>query len=353
MVRDELAGRRPTISDIAALSGVSKASVSKSVNGQDGVSEATRRRVLEVAARLGWRPSARAVALTRGGSGAVGFLINRAPDLLSGDPYFVDLLSGIERKLAQHGYWLLLQIGHHSTEEKERAAYADLAASQRVDGVFLTETRIGDPRFDTVRELNLPAVVVSRPWAHAALPWVGSANPGGGIEDAVQHLAELGHRKIAYVTGPQDRSHVLYRTEAFLTAAAKHGLSVVGMPRSDFSAEGGARTTLELMDQIERPSAIIYDNDIMAVAGSQAASSRGLSTPDDLSIVGHDDMSMSRWLTPALTTVRQDVIQLGEMCAMRLLLELGAPVQEPPHGWQAMPDPALVIRGSTGPAPLS
>ncbi|MBZ2194961.1 LacI family DNA-binding transcriptional regulator [Occultella gossypii] len=351
MDRDDGRARRPTISDIAALAGVSKASVSKSVNGQSGVSESTRRRVLEVAERLGWRPSARAVALTRGGSGAVGFLINRSPDLLSSDPYFVDLLSGIERALTEQGYWLLLQIGHHATEESERAAYADLAGSQRVDGVFLTETRLGDPRFDTVRALGLPAVVVSKPWARTDLPWVGSANPGGGIEDAVLHLARLGHRKVAYVTGPQDRSHVLYRTEAFLAAVADHGLSVVGMPRTDFSPDAGARATLELLDQRERPSAIVYDNDVMAVAGSQAASGRGLSTPHDLSVVGHDDISMSRWLTPALTTVRQDVIELGQMCARRLLLELGVP--DPGDGWQSLPDPTLVVRGSTGPAPTS
>ncbi|WP_168211720.1 LacI family DNA-binding transcriptional regulator [Ruania zhangjianzhongii] len=350
MSRDTSEGRRPTIADIAALAGVSKASVSKAINGQEGVSESTRARVLSVATRLGWQPSARAVALTRGGSGAIGFLINRSPDLLSADPYFVDLLSGIERELTEHGYWLLLKIGHHPTEASERAAYADLAASQRVDGVFLTETRIGDPRLDTVRSLRLPAVIVSRPWADTDLPWVGSGQPGGGIGDAVRHLAELGHRKIAYVTGPQDRSHVLYRTEAFLAAVAEHGLAVVGMPRTDFSPGRGAEATVRLLDQPERPSAIIYDNDMMAVAGSQAASTLGFSTPRDLSVIGHDDISMSQWLTPALTTVRQDVIRLGELCARRLLSSLGVTVTTPDHGWQGMPDPQLVVRGSTGPA---
>lgn len=343
--------RRPTIADIAALAGVSKASVSKAVNGQEGVSDSTRQRVIAVATRLGWQPSARAVALTRGGTGAVGFLINRSPDLLSADPYFVDLLSGIERALADHGYWLLLKIGHHPTEASERAAYADLAASQRVDGVFLTETRIGDPRFTTVHSLNLPAVIVSRPWADTDLAWVGSAQPGGGIGDAVRHLAELGHRKVAYVTGPQDRSHVLYRTEAFLAAVAQHGLSVVGMPRTDFSPDQGAQATVRLLSQRERPSAIIYDNDVMAVAGSQAASEQGFTTPRDLSVIGHDDISMSQWLTPALTTVRQDVIRLGELCATRLLETLGVTVPAPDHGWQELPDPQLVVRGSTGPAP--
>jgi DNA-binding LacI/PurR family transcriptional regulator len=300
--------------------------------------------VLMVAASLGWQPSARAVALTSGGSGAVGFVINRAPDLLSSDPYFAELLSRIERTLAQHGYWLLLQIAEHSTPAQERDAYVTLAQTQRIDGV-LAESRIVDQRFDIVDELDLPAVIVSRPWARTDIPWVGPADPGGGVADRVAHLAALGHRRLAYVAGPPDRSHVQYRTQAFYEAVSANGLSVVGIARTDFSAEQGYRATVDVLGQPEAPTAILYDSDAMAIAGCRAAIARGLRVPDDLSVIGHDDIHLSRWTTPALTTIQQDVQGLGERCARRLLDQLGVPVAPP----EPLPDPVLVIRESTGP----
>ncbi|MHA6630376.1 LacI family DNA-binding transcriptional regulator [Pseudonocardia sichuanensis] len=338
--------RRPTISQVAELAGVSKATVSKAFNNRGGVSEQTRIRVLGVAAGLGWRPSARAVALTSGGSGAVGFVINRPPTLLSSDPYFAELLSGIERTLAEHGYWLLMQIAEHSTPAQERDAYVSLAQTQRIDGVFLAESRIMDQRFDIVAELDLPAVIVSRPWARTDIPWEGAAHPGGGVADAVAHLAGLGHRRLAYVAGPPDRSHVQFRTQAFLEAVAENGLSVVGISRTDFSAEEGHRATGDLLGQREAPTAILYDSDPMAIAGCRAAMARGMRVPEDLSVIGHDDIHLSRWTTPALTTIRQDVQGLGERCAARLLELLGVLVAP----GVALPEPELVIRESTGPA---
>jgi DNA-binding LacI/PurR family transcriptional regulator len=341
--------RRATISQVAELAGVSKATVSKAFNNRGGVSGETRDRVLRVAQSLGWRPSARAVALTSGGAGAVGLVLNRPPDLLSSDPYFGELLSGVERTLAEHGFWLLLQIAEHVDAAEERRAYADLAQAQRVDGVFLAESRVIDQRFDVVAELGLPAVIVSRPWERTAIPWVGAADPGGGVADAVAHLAALGHRRLAYVAGPPDRSHVQYRTDAFLAAVATHGSSVLGIARTDFSAESGYRATGELLGQRERPTAILYDSDPMAIAGVRAARAQGLRVPDDLSVIGHDDIRLSRWTTPALTTIHQDVQGLGERCALRLLELLGvtAAPQDP------LPDPSLVVRESTGSAAAS
>lgn len=341
--------KRTTITDIATLTGLSKASVSKAVNGRPGVSAATRERVLQVAAQLGWRPNARAVALTRGGAGAVGLLVNRPPDFLGVDPYFFDLMTGIQRTLGQYGYWVLLGIESQMHRDEEISAYQVLGESQQVDGVFLTDTRLGDPRLDAVSKFELPTVIVSRPWTDTGLRWVGSPKPGGGIGDAVAHLATLGHRKVAYVSGPHDRSHVMFRNEAFLTAVSEHGLSVVGFPRTDFSPAEGAAATLGLLDQAEAPTAIIYDNDIMALAGIRAATGRGLRVPEDLSVIGHDDISIGEWLGPPLTTVGQDVVLLGERCALALLMEVGVVVDTPADGWDRLADPALVVRESTGP----
>lgn len=342
--------KRPTIVDIARIAGVSTASVSKAMNNRPGLSDATRARVSEVADRLGWRPSARAVALTRGGGvRAIAFHVNRNPDGLAVDPYFFDLLTGIERALVRHGFWMLLGIQEHASSDDEVEAYRTLGESQRVDGVIISDTRPGDPRFALVRELGLAAVIVSRPWSDPGLPWVGSAEPGGGMEEALAHLAALGHRRVAYVSGLEDRSHVMFRTEAFLHAATTSGLSVRGVTRTDFSPTAAGTATLALLDARERPTAIVYDNDLMALAGSQAAAGRGLQTPTDLSVIGHDDAVLGRLLRPALTTIKQDVVLLGERVALALLRELGVDIGDLPDGWDRLPDPYLVVRDSTGP----
>ncbi len=341
---------RSTISDIAALAKVSTATVSKAINGQPGVSEETRLRINAIAESLHWRPSARAVALTKRTSGAIGYLINRSPDILSSDLYFADLISGIERRLARENFWLLLQIDEFAGPDEEREAYVRLAREERVDGLILSETSAQDFRFGLVKELGLPAAIVSRPWTDPGIPWVGPATPGGGIVEAVGHLAELGHRKIAYVTGPENRSHVLYRNAAFMDAVAHVGLSVVGLRRTDFSAAAGAQATVSLLEQPQRPTAIVYDSDLMAIAACRTAAVRGLRVPQDLSVIGHDGLALGDWLTPSLTTIRQDVTLLGERCVEELLAQLGV-VPPLTEEQRQFPDPVLVVRESTGPAP--
>ncbi|SDU96738.1 DNA-binding transcriptional regulator, LacI/PurR family [Microlunatus sagamiharensis] len=343
MTRSAEGQRRVTISDIALLAGCSKATVSKAVNNQPGISEEARQRVLKIAELAGWRPSARAVALA-GRTRTVGFILDRRPDLLAADPYHAELVSGIESVLARHGYWLLLRIGTHASPEEEAATYRELAHSHRVDGVLVAETSVDDYRFGLVKELGLPAVVVSRPWSPVDLPWEGPEHPGGGMDEAVRHLVARGRDRIAYVCGPPSRSYVVYRTRTLVQAVADCGTALVGIRQTDASAEEGFAATAALLAQPQPPTAILYDNDQMALAGCRAINAAGLRIPDDVAVVGHDDLSVSRWFTPALTTVSQDVFGLGVRCATRLLGILGEQVEEPP----AFADPVLVVRESAG-----
>ena len=335
--------KRLTISDIARLAGCSTATVSKAVNHQPGISEEARARVLRIAELAGWRPSARAVALA-GRSRTVGLVLDRSPDLLATDPYHAELVSGIESVLARHGYWLLLRIGTHESAAQEAATYRELAQSGRVDGVLVAETSVDDYRFALLRELGLPAVVVSRPWSPVDLPWEGPEHPGAGMDEAVRHLVARGRERIAYVCGPPNRSYVVYRTRTLLEAVAGCGASMVGVRQTDASAEQGHAATVALLEQPQRPGAILYDNDQMALAGCRAIVAAGLRVPDDVAVVGHDDLSVSRWFTPALTTVSQDVFGLGARCATRLLQLLGEPLPDP----EPFADPVLVVRESAG-----
>ncbi|RLP74562.1 LacI family transcriptional regulator [Mycetocola tolaasinivorans] len=337
--------RRVNISDVAELAGYSKGSVSKAMNNQPGISDKARAHILRVAEAAGWRPSARAVALSSQGTRTIAFLLNRSPDLLASDPFFAELLSGIESVLAKHGYWLLLRIGHYDTPEDEAQAYRELVQSERIDGVLVAETRVDDFRLALVRELGIPAVIISKPWAEVDVPWEGPTSPGGGMDEAVGHVVEGGHTRVAYVSGPADRSYVMFRTQTLLEAIADQGASLVGIKPTNASAEQGFAATEELLNQRQRPTAILYDNDQMALAGCRAIRSRGLRIPEDVAVVGHDDLYVSKWFTPALTTVSQDIEGLGARCANRLLGILGEDVEEyGPFG-----DPKLIVRESTSP----
>jgi DNA-binding LacI/PurR family transcriptional regulator len=336
--------QRKNISDIAALSGFSKGSVSKAINNRPGISEETRRHILGVAAAAGWRPAAGAVAMASQRSRTIGVILNRAPDLLASDPYFAELLSGVELVLAKHGYWLLIQIVEYRDQDEEMRAYRDLAESNRVDGVLISETRVEDFRLPLVKALGLPAVIVSKPWSEVDLPWEGPSSPGGGMDEAIRYLVDRGRDRIAYVSGPPNRSYVMFRTHTLVEAIGEQGASLVGIRPTDTSAEEGFAATDALMRQINRPNAIVYDNDQMALAGCRAIESHGLKIPDDVAIIGHDDLSVAKWFSPALTTVSQDIEGLGMRCATRLLTILGEIVDElEPFG-----DPRLVVRESAG-----
>ena len=336
--------RRVNISDVAALAGVSKGSVSKAMNGQPGISEGTRQRILRIAEQAGWTPSARAVALSSAGTRTVALLLNRSPDILAADPFWAELVSGIESVLSQHDYWLLLRIDSYSDPLDEARAYRDLMRSERVDGLLLAETRVDDYRFSLVRELGMPAVIVSQPWSPVDIPWVGPQDPGGGMDEAVRHLIDGGRRRIAYVTGPPTRSYVMFRTQTLNRAISEHGVVLVGVRSTDASSEQGFAATEALLAQPQRPDAIIYDSDQMALAGYRAIQLHGLRVPEDVAVIGHDDLYVSKWFTPSLTTVSQDVAGLGARCAARLLELLGEPVD----ALSPFEDPRLVVRESAG-----
>lgn len=337
-------GSRPTITDVALLAGVSKSAVSKVYNGRGGISDQTRVRIHSAAEKLGWSPSATAAALTSARTRTIGLVINRSPDLLSVDPYFAELITGIECVLAPRDYGLFLQlIGARGQGETE--TYQRLARERRVDGFLLTENRVGDGRYEMVEHLGVPAVTIGRPWSDCSIPYL-PAEDEQGIVAAVEHLIGLGHQRIAYLAGPNDLAHTLFRREAFERALDSMQIAPAAIRSTEFTAAASADTTGQLLDQSHPPTAVVYANDTMAISGMSLAQRRGLSVPGDLSVLGHDDLPLSEWTYPQLTTIQQDVQQLGAAAAAQLLELVGEDVQEAP---QVAP-PRLIVRDSTGPA---
>ena len=332
---------RPTINDVASAAGVSKGAVSFALNNKPGLAPGTRARILEVAEQLGWTPSPRARALSVSKALAVGLVIARPPEILRADAFFPSFISGLEAVLSERGHALLLMVAEHD----DTVTYRRLAKEGRVDGVLVTDLQVDDPRPALLAELGLPAVVVG--------PSVGDDVPTRGIDDApgihaaVEHLVGLGHRHIAHVSGPQSMVHGRSRRTAWADALRAAGLPEGICVEADFSAESGAAATRELLDLAEPPTAIVFANDLMAMAGLSLAVARGVSVPEQLSVTGYDDMEIAAHLQPSLTTVTTDVVTWGRVAATRLLEMVDGRDPSPVD----LPPARLVVRASTGPAP--
>ncbi|QGN57254.1 LacI family DNA-binding transcriptional regulator [Nostocoides sp. HKS02] len=333
---------RPTINDVARAAGVSKGAVSFALHNQPGVAPATRERILEVARELGWTPSARARALSVSKALAVGLVMARRPETLRADPFFPSFIAGVESVLSERGYALLLQMV--TDPDRARQSYRRLADEGRVDGVFVTDLLVSDERPALLAELGLPAVIVGPAVEDPYWPVVG-ADDAPGIVAAVQHLIDLGHTRIAHVGGPSGVVHGVSRRNAWAATLREAGLADAPFIETDFSAESGAAATRHLLELDEPPTAILYANDLMAMAGLSLAVSRGVDVPGQLSIVGFDDTEIAAHLQPALTSVRQDAIAWGRAAATRLL-EL---IDDTPPSPVELAPPALVVRASTGP----
>ena len=212
--------------------------------------------------------------------------------------------------------------------------------------MFVTDLFVDDSRPALLAELGLPAVIVGPGLPDAYWPSVG-VDDGPGITAAVEHLVALGHTRIAHVAGPADMVHGQSRRRAWADALAAAGLPEGHCVESDFSAEAGAAATRGLLDLDDAPTAIVYANDLMAIAGLSVAASRGIEVPGGLSITGYEDTELAAHVQPPLTTVSSDVIGWGRAAARRLL-EL---IDQRPATDIALPAPRLVVRSSTGPVP--
>ncbi|MBV9383109.1 MAG: LacI family DNA-binding transcriptional regulator [Streptosporangiaceae bacterium] len=335
--------RRPTIADVAQRAGVTKAAVSFALNGQPGVSAATRERIIAIAAEVGFQPSSAARALSDGRAGAFGLVIDRPARFLGIEPYFMQLIAGIQTELSQRRVTLLFTTAEDQAAEIEM--YRSWWAQRRVDGVFLVDLQLDDRRVAVLEKLNMPAVVVGSPLGSGSLPaiWRDDVAP---TRTVLGHLAGLGHRRIGRVNGFARYWHVRQRTDAFVQIAADAGMEAVCV-EADYTSEHGADATRELLGGASPPTAILYDNDLMAVSGLSAAQRMGVDVPAGLSIVAWDDSLLCELVHPAITALHRDIAAVGAEAARRLdQAAAGVPV----GNFQETP-PVLTVRDSTGPAP--
>lgn len=339
-----MASERPTISDVAARAGVSKSAVSFTLNGRGGVSARTRARIRTAARELGWEPSVRGRALSNDRAYAVGIVLNRPAYLLAADPFYAGFIAGVESVLARHDHSLVLRVVDEDVDGTHDA-YQTLWAAGRVDGFLILDLERDDRRLGTMIEQRIPALAVGAP-ERADVPWI-AIDDRTGYALAMRHLLGLGHRLIAHVSGPLHYVHALARRDVWARELARAGAPLGPVAQGGFSAAGGAKATRALLDGGRGFTAIAYANDLMALAGLQVLREAGIRVPDDVSVLGFDDIHTAELSAPTLTTVTQDAPRWGAEAATALLAQLtGRPA---PNGW--IGDSELIVRGSTGLAP--
>jgi DNA-binding LacI/PurR family transcriptional regulator len=324
---------------------VSKGAVSYALNGQPGVSDGTRERILAIAEELGWYPNRAARALSAERAEACGLVLARPAKTLALEPFFMEFIAGVESELSARSVALTIQLAEDVAEEVD--VYRRWWGERRVDGVLVLDLRIDDPRIDELERLGLPAVVVGGPVPGGKLPSV-SHDEASVVVEAVRYLAALGHTRIGRVAGVSHFVHTMQRTEAFRSVV--HDLDLwAEVLETDYTAESGARATRRFLSAPEPPTAIVYDSDLLAVTGLGVAQHMGFSVPDDLSIVGWDDSLISQVVHPALTAITRDIQAYGTAAAKHLLAAIDGRAIEDVETRRG----ELTPRASTGRAPAT
>jgi LacI family transcriptional regulator len=296
------------------------------------------RRVEAAARALNYRVNRAASTLRTGRSGAVGVLL---PDLTN--PVFPPILRGIEQALAAEGYFVLVaDTGHEHTPEQA----ADRMLAQRVEGLIIATAALHDPLVDQLTRDQVRVVLVNRRDETGTLPAVVSDDVLG-MRLAVDHLVAIGHRRIAHLAGRHDLSTGALRRSGFEQAMAAHGLPVAAVEECEaYSCEAGETGLHRLLESRVPFTAIVAANDLIALGAIQALNARGLRVPEDVSVVGHNDMPLMDRVSPPLTTVRILHYEMGFRAA-RLLLDSLRGV--PGTTSTVVLRPELVIRGSSQP----
>ncbi|MEV1130724.1 LacI family DNA-binding transcriptional regulator [Agromyces sp. NPDC049794] len=337
--------KRVTIDDVARHAGVHKATVSRALNAhtQAQVNAETAKRVREAARELGYVPNFVARGLRLNHSMTVGVII---PDVAN--PIFPPIMRGIEECLQPRGYTALLANTDGQAAVEEAAFHSLL--QRRVDGFIVATGRLDDqPVIAGAFGDGVPVVMVNR-WAGSAPYPVVTADNERGIRAAVEHLHELGHRRIAHLAGPANFSTTRQRAEAFeAVMASMTDVAASVLEAGALSADAGAAAMDELLTRASpRPTAVIAANDLVALGAIRSLRSHGLRCPEDVSVVGYNDMPFAADFWPALTTVQIPLREIGVQGARMLLDAIEAGHQEP--ATLTLPV-TLVVRGSTTIAP--
>ncbi|MEX0447389.1 DNA-binding transcriptional regulator CytR [Xenorhabdus sp. SGI246] len=327
-----------TMKDVAKVAGVSTATVSRTLMNPDKVSAHTRQKVENAVLEVGYYPHNLAKNLRRNESRAILVIV---PNI--SDPFFNESIRGIEETAAKHGYLVL--IGDCKHQQQQEHAFINLLITKRIDGMILLGSNVP---FDVSKEeqKNMPPMVMANEFApELGLPTVHIDNLTSAF-NATHHLQKIGHKRIACITGPDTMPLCQYRLQGYIQALRRTGVPIRDeyIVRGDFTHESGAESAEILLSLPEPPSAIFCHSDVMAIGAMWQAKKMGLKLPEDLSIVGFDNINMAQYSEPPLTTVAQPCYEIGHNSMLLLLEQLqGRMVSK----GSRLLDAELLIREST------
>jgi LacI family transcriptional regulator len=334
------------IREIARRAKVSTATVSRTINRVPTVDPQLAKRVWKVVTELGYYPNRQARALVSGRSRIFGLIVSEITN-----PFFPEIVQRFEELAIQHNYEILLTSTVHDPKRMELSARRMI--ERRVDGVAILTFGMEDSLIEDLRFRNVPLVFVD----------VGPRKPGvsnirvnyqEGIRQAVQHLAALRHVRIAFVSGPLTLKSALARKTAFEQSMQQNGLEIARelMIEGDHTMKGGMRALLELVSVRERPTAVLCSNDMTAIGVMREAYDYGIRVPEDLSVVGFDDIRLAQFMIPPLTTVQMSQTELANLAFKALLNHVESDSSSLKHTEYDL-HTTLVVRKSTGLAPSS
>jgi len=327
-----------TMKDVAVRARVSTATVSRALMNPEKVSQATRNRVEQAAIDVGYLPGSLNRNLKRNESRTILVIV---PDIC--DPFFSEIIRGIEVTAADQGYLVL--IGDCAHQNQQEKTFIDLIITKQIDGMLLLGSRLP---FDASKEeqRNLPPMVMANEFApELELPTVHIDNLTAAF-NAVNYLHELGHQRIACIAGPEEMPLCHYRLQGYVQALRRSGMTVDPhyIARGDFTFEAGAQALEQLLSLPHPPTAIFCHSDVMALGALSMAKRRGFRVPDDLSIIGFDNIALAEFCDPPLTTVAQPRFDIGREAMLLLLSQLNGHTVS---SGSRLLDCELVLRGTT------
>jgi LacI family transcriptional regulator len=329
-----------TLEDIARLSGVSRSTVSRVINGDVNVREATRTRVLDIIQSHNFQRNLAARGLAAGHTNTISLVIPAAVSTLFVDPYFPQLIQGVTTACNAHDYTVMLWLAE---PEYERRMIRQILHNGLVDGVIVSSTLMNDPLVYSLHESKMPFIQIGR---HPTLD-VNSIDVDNvqASREATLHLLRLGRKMVATITGPQDQIAGFDRLHGYQLALQErhHPFQPELVSEGDFSEPSGYTAMLRLLPH--KPDAVFIASDMMAVGAIRAIREANLSIPEDIAIIGFDDVPSASKTEPALTTVRQPIRAMGALAVDTLIDIISRPGSETRHILIAT---ELVIRSSCG-----
>ncbi|MBU1077648.1 MAG: LacI family transcriptional regulator [Spirochaetes bacterium] len=308
-----------TQSEVAKKAGVSFITVSRVVNNKGNVKEKTKKRVLKVIKELGYYPNSLGRGLNMNRTFTIGIIVPFTAHIFD-TSYYIELLSGIETACAEQNYHILL---YPKKEEKEEIDYQRLFFERKADGLLIIAPEVDDEQIRSINDNSIPCVVVDGRQSYKNIIFIDSDNVKGAYL-ATEYLIKMGHKRIAFLGGWTFVRNGMDRRNGYLKALEKYSISRNDryIMKGDFTEHSGYANMITLLFLEERPTAVFAANDSMAIGAMSAIKENGLKIPDDISIIGFDDIKMLHYLSPSLSTVKQFSYDMGYTAAGFLIQKI-------------------------------